>query len=136
MYNIARKNTLGIHLRRFKKEFPRKGDYDFFPATWLYPTDFYDINEYYQQKVGTSRDSGIGTSQKKQILATPGKEPLVLFICKPEASSQGRGIFIFRKVDEMRQTLNRELQAQHKQFNEYIQAQQQYDTACYYSYTT
>ena len=51
MYNISRKNTLGIHLRRFKKEFPRKGDYDFFPVTWLYPTDFYDINEYYQQKL-------------------------------------------------------------------------------------
>ena len=48
MYNISRKNTLGIHLRRFRKEFPRPGDYDFFPLTWLYPTDFYDINEYYQ----------------------------------------------------------------------------------------
>jgi hypothetical protein len=50
MYNISRKNTLGIHLRRFKKEFPRAGDYDFFPLTWLYPTDFFDIHEYYQQK--------------------------------------------------------------------------------------
>jgi len=49
MYNISRKNTLGIHLRRFKKEFPK--DYDFFPATWLYPTDFFDINEYYQAKL-------------------------------------------------------------------------------------
>jgi tubulin polyglutamylase TTLL6/13 len=51
MYNISRKNTLGIHLRRFQKEFPRKGDYDFFPVTWLYPSDLYDINEYYQQKM-------------------------------------------------------------------------------------
>jgi len=41
MYNIARKNTLGIHLKRFKKEFPE--DYNFFPHTWLYPSDFYEI---------------------------------------------------------------------------------------------
>jgi tubulin polyglutamylase TTLL6/13 len=38
MYNIARKNTLGIHLRKFRKEFGKKL-YDFFPETWLYPQD-------------------------------------------------------------------------------------------------
>lgn len=48
MYNIARKNTLGIHLKRFLKEFPE--DYKFFPNTWLYPTDFFEINEYYMTK--------------------------------------------------------------------------------------
>lgn len=41
MYNISRKNTLGIHLKRFKKEFPDY--YNFFPHTWLYPSDFHDI---------------------------------------------------------------------------------------------
>ena len=48
MYNIARKNTLSIHLKRFKKEFPEH--YNFFPNTWLYPSDFYEINEYYNKK--------------------------------------------------------------------------------------
>ncbi len=48
MYNISRKNTLGIHLKRFLKEFPK--EYNFFPNTWLYPTDFYEINEYYNLK--------------------------------------------------------------------------------------
>lgn len=48
MYNIARKNTLGIHLKRFLKEFPK--DYKFFPNTWLYPAEFFEINEYYMQK--------------------------------------------------------------------------------------
>ena len=48
MYNIARKNTLGIHLKRFLKEFPK--EYNFFPNTWLYPTDFFEINEYYNAK--------------------------------------------------------------------------------------
>lgn len=49
MYNIARKNTLGIHLKRFLKEFPK--DYKYFPNTWLYPAEFFDINEFYNQKV-------------------------------------------------------------------------------------
>lgn len=48
MYNIARKNTLGMHLRRFKKEFPDQ--YNFFPHTWLYPSDFFEIQEYNARK--------------------------------------------------------------------------------------
>lgn len=99
MYNISRKNTLGIHLKRFRKEFPKRGDYDFFPITWLYPTDFFDINEYYQNKLKKAASS----------TNTRDGEPAVLFICKPEASSQGRGILIFKKIDEMRQALNSNL---------------------------
>lgn len=49
MYNISRKNTLGIHLKRFQKEFPNH--YNFFPLTWLFPSDFYEINEYYTNKM-------------------------------------------------------------------------------------
>ena len=30
------------------------------------------------------------------------QEPVVLYICKPESGSQGRGIFISSKVEEMR----------------------------------
>jgi hypothetical protein len=49
MYNIARKNTLGIHLRRMQKEF--KKHYSFFPQTWLYPQDAHEINDFYQRKL-------------------------------------------------------------------------------------
>lgn len=101
MYNIARKNTLGIHLRRFRKEFPKKGEYDFFPVTWLYPTDFFDINEYYQQKM----QKHLNKKSKNATATGEGVQkegPVVLFICKPEASSQGKGIFIFKRVEEMR----------------------------------
>jgi glutathione synthase/RimK-type ligase-like ATP-grasp enzyme len=35
------------------------------------------------------------------------KEPVVLFICKPESGSQGRGIFIATKVEDLRVTLNK-----------------------------
>jgi len=48
MYNIARKNTLGIHLKRFLKEYPKA--YNFFPPTWLYPSDFGDLTEYVAKK--------------------------------------------------------------------------------------
>lgn len=41
MYNIARKNTLGTHLRKFQKKFP--DHYNFFPQTWLYPSDFHEL---------------------------------------------------------------------------------------------
>ncbi len=41
MYNICRKSMLGIHLNRFKKEFP--DHFGFFPHTWVYPADFSDI---------------------------------------------------------------------------------------------
>ena len=44
MYNIARKNTLAIHLRQFRKEFP--DHYNFFPRTWLYPQNLKELQEY------------------------------------------------------------------------------------------
>ena len=95
MYNIARKNTLGIHLKRFQKEFPKH--YNFFPQTWLYPSDFYDIIDFYNQKIN---------KRKKKI--EEGKfqgdqsQPVVLFICKPEASSQGKGIFLVKRIEDLR----------------------------------
>jgi tubulin polyglutamylase TTLL6/13 len=48
MYNIARKNTLAMHLRRFLKEFP--DHYNFFPKTWIYPADSHEIAEYNSKK--------------------------------------------------------------------------------------
>jgi len=48
MYNIARKNILGMHLSRFNKEFPKH--YNFFPQTWLYPSDAFALEEYNKKK--------------------------------------------------------------------------------------
>lgn len=49
MYNIARKNTLGIHLKKFKKEFAQH--YAFFPHTWIYPSEFHEMQEYNTRKL-------------------------------------------------------------------------------------
>jgi hypothetical protein len=80
MYNICRKNTLGIHLRRFKKEFSK--EYDFFPHTWLYPSDFHEIQEYNKRKyLKRNEEIELGLmSQKESDL-----DPPCFFIVKPEA---------------------------------------------------
>ena len=80
MYNLARKNTLGMHLRRFKKEF--KDDYLFFPHTWLYPSDFHEIQEYNKRKY-LVRNEQIedGLMTEAESLA----DPPVMYIVKPEA---------------------------------------------------
>ena len=54
MYNLARKNTLGIHLKRFRKEFPDQ--YNFFPDTWIYPSDFHEIQSYNEKKWSKRKD--------------------------------------------------------------------------------
>ncbi len=66
---LARKDHLSRNLIRLKKMFPE--DYDFFPETYVMPMDY--------------------DTFKSQFPKT-GKQPT--FIVKPQASSQGRGIFL------------------------------------------
>lgn len=41
MYALARKNHLGRNLMKMLKQFPDA--YDFFPRTWLLPTEYGDF---------------------------------------------------------------------------------------------
>lgn len=75
MYAISRKNYLAINLNKLKKHFNL--DFRFFPKTWVAPIDTFDL---------------------KLFLST---SPNAYLIVKPEALSQGRGIFITRKVDDI-----------------------------------
>lgn len=75
MHAIARKNHLGINLKRMSKLFPE--EYNFFPKTWLLPSEYPDFKE--QFKKGKSRT----------------------YILKPESSSQGRGIFLIRRIEQI-----------------------------------
>ena len=68
MYSLARKNHLGRHLMRMKKAFPK--NYKFFPQTYLLPAEY---------------------SEFKNQFSSGGPK---VFIVKPEASCQGRGIFL------------------------------------------
>ncbi|CAK56184.1 unnamed protein product (macronuclear) [Paramecium tetraurelia] len=73
MYCIARKNYLGKNLNKMAKQFPE--EFDFYPKTWMLPSDISDL----RQNIGKIK----------------------YFIVKPEASCQGRGIFLTKQVESI-----------------------------------
>lgn len=60
---------------RMKKIFPN--EYDFFPPTWNLPQEMNDFRQQFNNKKSKT------------------------FILKPEASSQGKGIFLTRTLDSV-----------------------------------
>ena len=82
MFSLARKNHLARNLTRLQKTFPN--DYNFFPKTWLLPAEFSDFIRQFNVP------SKVNPKQKKNPV----------FIAKPEASCQGRGIFLSRSLDD------------------------------------
>lgn len=74
MYAVARKDHLAKNLKAMKNMFP--GHFNYFPQTWVLPRDFNDL--------------------KTQFTGKRAKT----FICKPEASCQGRGIFLSRNLED------------------------------------
>ena len=79
MYALAWKNNLGKHLTKMQKKFP--SEYKFFPRTWMLPCDASDMRTYL---------SNVQQNNKK-----------VTFIVKPEASCQGKGIFLTRNIADI-----------------------------------
>eukprot|EP00357_Protocruzia_adherens_P010429 CAMPEP_0115043784 /NCGR_PEP_ID=MMETSP0216-20121206/47082_1 /TAXON_ID=223996 /ORGANISM="Protocruzia adherens, Strain Boccale" /LENGTH=868 /DNA_ID=CAMNT_0002426185 /DNA_START=300 /DNA_END=2907 /DNA_ORIENTATION=+ len=75
MYSIARKNYLGRNLSRMAKLFPK--DFKFFPRTWLLPAEYGDFRAQFNKKKAKT------------------------FIVKPEASCQGKGIFLTRTYKDV-----------------------------------
>lgn len=75
MYAVARKDHLGKNLKAMKYAFPNT--YNYFPPTWVLPKDLADLKNQFNEKRAKT------------------------FICKPEASSQGKGIFLTRKLEEI-----------------------------------
>lgn len=73
MYGICKKNYLAWNLNRMLKMFPN--DFNFFPKTWVLPGDWIDFkNNFHKNKT---------------------------FILKPEASCQGKGIFLVKKIEDV-----------------------------------
>lgn len=71
MHEIARKNFLAKNLNKLRKLFP--DDFSFYPKTFLYPSDLPSLKLH-------------NTSKK-------------IYIVKPEASCQGKGIFLTKALD-------------------------------------
>ena len=72
-YLLCKKNFLASHLLKLQQNLPDA--YDFFPKTWILPFNYKNLLEYAESN-----------NHKK------------VFIAKPEASCQGRGIFLTKKV--------------------------------------
>lgn len=73
---IARKNLLGLNLMAMREKFTE--EYDFFPMTWMLPSQYSEFRHYYE-------------SIRKGKVRT--------YIVKPEADCQGRGIFLTRNIE-------------------------------------
>ena len=73
MYAVARKDYLGRHLKHMQKFF--ENEYNFFPQTWVLPKDISDFKTQFNRKK--------------------------IYIVKPEALSQGQGIFLTRKLEDI-----------------------------------
>lgn len=71
MYAIARKSNLCMNLNKLRKILPE--DYNFYPSTWFLPAEYRDFENYYKMNGG-------------------------VFIAKPSASSQGKGIFLIQDL--------------------------------------
>ena len=72
---LSKKNNLGKNLMKMKSYFPE--EYNFFPATWMLPT------EYSKFKTQCSQSNSKG------------------YIVKPEALSRGKGIFLIKSYEEL-----------------------------------
>ena len=85
MYSITRKNHLARNLMRMKRAFP--DEFNFFPATWVLPGDNIDFRNQFHKKGDAKKGE---KKQKKQT-----------FIVKPDGLSQGKGIFLSRRVEKI-----------------------------------
>ena len=79
MPNIARKNSMGQNLNRMLKMFPK--EYAFYPRTWILPNQMSDFRNQF--------DSHNNALDNK------------IFIVKPDAGCQGRGIFLTKTLDKI-----------------------------------
>ena len=76
MFALARKDHLARNLNKMFKRFPE--EFKFYPQTWLLPAEFGDFSKQFKDQ-------------------TKGRRT---FISKPEASCQGRGIFLTRRLED------------------------------------
>ena len=78
MYALARKNFLGRNLMKMLRQYPT--EYNFFPKTWCLPAEYADFKQNFERAGGRSHKA---------------------YILKPEALSQGKGIFITKSLSEV-----------------------------------
>ena len=75
MHSLSHKNCLAVNLTDMRQLLP--SDFSFFPKTWLLPKDYAILKREFKEKRNRT------------------------FIVKPEAESQGRGIYLTRDLDRI-----------------------------------
>lgn len=75
MFCLSRKDHLGRNLMKMQKKFPQ--EYKFFPQTWILPSELVDLRSQYE------------------------KGKVKIMIVKPQASCQGKGIFLTRRIEDL-----------------------------------
>jgi len=96
-YELTRKNLMVKNLKRLKKTLEREqgkaeaARCDFFPTTFELPSEYHIFVEEFK------------------------KNPGLIWIMKPVAKSQGKGIFLFRKLKDITDWKKGEYQSQHDQ---------------------
>ncbi|KAK2949489.1 putative Replication protein A 70 kDa DNA-binding subunit [Blattamonas nauphoetae] len=76
MSEITRKDNLARNMNKLKQQYPK--DYQFVPQSWILPHDYFALEQY--------------------ILANSKCRTLIV---KPDASCQGRGIFLTRRLSDL-----------------------------------
>ena len=66
-------------MARMSKLFPE--DFNFFPKTYMIPSDYSEL--------------------RNQFASVKERKSRITYIVKPDASSQGRGIYLTRNLDEI-----------------------------------
>lgn len=79
MPNVARKKLMGQNLNRLLKVFPK--EYSFYPRTWILPGEMADFRNQFD-----SSGNSIGNK---------------IFIIKPDAGCQGRGIYLTKTFEKV-----------------------------------
>jgi hypothetical protein len=92
----------------------------------MYPADFHDIQDYSKKKIEKRKEQ---IEEGRMTEAESEKDPPILYICKPESGSQGKGIFIMSKIEELRIQLNKNQENNRKNMNEYLKVEQSIETA-------
>lgn len=78
MFQLARKNSLARNLIKMSKKFEE--EYKFFPRTFLLPSEYGEFQQTFFRKQGANRP---------------------VYIVKPEAGCQGRGIFLCNRCEDI-----------------------------------
>ena len=91
-FNFGRKDRLWLNLKAKADKFGNDVFGSFHPKTFILPSDYSQLVEYWKASGGDESNGSFGKDRK-------------VFICKPPASARGQGINIVSTVEELNQLM-------------------------------